>query len=118
MVFVSFGQRGWGVKDLNVVRICLARFTKNKEETVGLNYDDCTVDPKDKVFSKFTWEKMEKRMENYCVLLLFQFKTVNKGTDSQDVERTQKCAIDFDDWDVVNSIGVKDRVDLGGLLFG
>ena len=118
MVFVSFGKRGRGVKDLNVIRICLAHFTKKKEETIGLTYGDCTMDPEDKVFSKFTRENMEKRMENYCVILPFPVETVEEGIDSQDAKRTQKCAIVFDDWDVVNSMGVKDRVDLGGLLFG
>ncbi len=56
-------------------------------------------------------------MENYCVLLPFPVNAAN-GTDSQDADRTQKCAIVFDDWDVVNTMGVKDRVDLGGPLFG
>ncbi len=45
------------------------------------------------------------------------FNAVN-GAGSQDADRTQKCAIVFDDWDVVNALGVKDRVDLGGLFFG
>ncbi len=56
-------------------------------------------------------------MENYYVLLPFPVNAVN-GTDSQDADRPQKCAIVFDGWDVVNSMGVKDRVNLGGLLFG
>ena len=55
--------------------------------------------------------------DNYCVLLPFLVNTGN-GTDGQDADRTQNCAIVFDDWDVVNTMGVKDRVDLGGLLFG
>ncbi len=60
---------------------------------------------------------MEKRLENYCVLLPSLVNTGN-DTDGQDADRTQKCAIVFDDWDVVNALGVKDRVDLGGLFFG
>ncbi len=56
-------------------------------------------------------------MDNYCVLLPFPANAAN-GTDGQDANRTQKCAIVFDDWDVVNTLGVKYRVDLGGLLFG
>ncbi len=56
-------------------------------------------------------------MENYCVLLPFPVNAAN-GTDSQGADRTHKCAIVFDDWDVVNSMGVKDKVDLDGLLFG
>ena len=56
-------------------------------------------------------------MKNYCVLLLFPVNTGN-GTDGQDADRTQKCVIVFDNWDVVNTLGAKDRVDFGGLLFG
>ncbi len=56
-------------------------------------------------------------MENYCVLLPFPVNTGN-GTDGQDADRTQKRVIVFDDWDVINAPGIKDRVDLGGLLFG
>ena len=92
-------------------------FTPNKEETIGLTYGNCTMDPKDKVFTQFAREEMEKKMDNYCVLLPFPVN-IGNGTDGQDADRTQKCAIVFDDWDVVNTMDVKDRVDLGGLLFG
>ncbi len=56
-------------------------------------------------------------MDNYCVLLPFLVNAAN-GTDCQDADRTQRCAIVFDDWDVVNTMGVKHMVDFGGLLFG
>ena len=52
------------------------------------------------------------------MLLSFPVNGVGNGTDGQDADRTQKGANIFDDWDAVNTICVKDRVDLCGLLFG
>ncbi len=56
-------------------------------------------------------------MDSYCVLLPFPVNAGN-GTDGQDANRTQQCAIVFDDWNVINTLDEKDRVDLGDILFG
>ncbi len=60
------------------------------------------MDPKDKVFSQFTREEMEKKMENYCVLLPFPVNAAN-GTDSQDADRTQLIGMLSKPW--VSKIG-------------
>ncbi len=99
MVFVTYGQRGWGYKDMNIVGISLEHFSQNKEEAIGLTYGNCTMDPKDKAFTQFTQEQMEKKMESYCILLPFPNNTGN-GTDSQDADEIKKCAIVFGDRDV------------------
>ena len=61
MVFVSYGRRGQGFKDLNIVQICMAHLSQNKDEAIRLTYGNCTIDPKDKVFTQFTREQMEEK---------------------------------------------------------
>ena len=55
-------------------------------------------------------------MDRYSLILSLPIK---EGNDEVlDGGRTKKCAIVFDDWDIINRLGVKERIDLYEILFG
>ena len=53
-MFVNYDQRGRGYKDMNIVGISLNIFSQNKEVAIGLSYGNCTIHPKNKVFTGYT----------------------------------------------------------------
>ena len=56
-------------------------------------------------------------MDKYCMIIPLPVKEGANET-LVDGSRTKKCAIVFDNWDIIDKSGQKDRVDVCDVLFG
>ena len=101
---------------MDIVGISVCDFGQESEMCLGLPFGRCLMVKKDSVWAEFEREEIEEEMDRFCLVLLLPVEDnakelVNEG-------RTKNCAIVFDDWDIMNKLGVKGRIDLCGILFG
>ena len=113
---MAFGRKGRGKETLDVIAISISDFVKDVEKCIGLPYGQWTIFEKDKIFAMNTQKEMEELMDRYCLNIPLpeekgRVEIVNGG-------RTKKKAIVFDDWDIITTLGIKDRPELCELLFG
>ena len=108
-VWVGYGRRGRGYKQMNLVGIDVSDFAQNVESCLGLLFGLCSMVKQEKVWSEFTREEVELLINGFCLLLPLPRKEQEK--EGANDGRTKQCAIFFDDWDIMNRLGCERKAD-------